>query len=123
MKFFHQVRRRHAEAGDERLGAALDDEVGGALQRLRHGGEKVDTERLVRVVARDFHLALDVVERTARHAETAEAAGLRHRGSEFAIRNAAHAREHDGVLDAEHVAEWRADGHGRFLNSVSSKRS
>ena len=53
MEFLDQMRRRHAEAGDEGLCAAFDDDVGGALQRFRNGGEQIDAERLVGEVAHD----------------------------------------------------------------------
>ena len=121
VEFLHQMRRRHAEAGDESLRAAFDDDVGGTLQRLRNRREKIDAERLVGLVAHDLHLALDLVERASGHAERAEAAGVGNGCREFAVRNAAHAREHDGIFDAEHVAERGADGHGVFL--VRSFRS
>ena len=51
VEFLDQMRRRHAEPGNERLRAALDDGVGGLLQRFRYGGQQIDAEGLVGQVA------------------------------------------------------------------------
>ena len=117
VELLDQMRRRHAEARDERLRAAFDDHVGGALQRLRHGGEEIDAERLVgscrarpsspRLISSSERPAMPSVPKPPA-SETAAA--------ELGIRHAAHAGEHDGIFDAEHVAERRADGHGWFLS-------
>ena len=112
VKAIDEVARRHAEAGDEGRRPFLDDDVGGLFQRFGDSGEQVDAERFFRERAHAAHLLADFVGAAAGHAERAEAAGLRHRGAEFGVGDAAHAGEQDRVVDAQHVANGRADGHG-----------
>ena len=107
-----EMARRHAEARDEGRRAFLDDDVGGALERFRNGGEQIDAERFLRQLAHAAHLLADFVRAASGHAERAEAAGLRHRRAKFGVGDAAHAGEQDRVVDAQHVANGRADGHG-----------
>ena len=48
VELLHQMRRGDAKAGNEGRGALLDDDVGGLLERFRHGGKQIDAERLFR---------------------------------------------------------------------------
>ena len=96
---------RHAEAGDEHRGAALDDLLDLADQVPGHGGEQVDAERLVRGLADLGDLGHHPLVGHGRGAEAAEPSGLGHRGHQGGVGHAAHAGQHDRVVDAEHVGQ------------------
>ena len=98
----------HAEAGDEDAGAALDDVVDALLDLAGHGREQVDAERLGGELADLGHLLGQLVGAHRRGAERADAAGLADGGDEAVVGHAAHAGEHDRVLDVEQVGESRA---------------
>ena len=111
VEFLDQMRRRHTEAGDKGRGTAFDDDVGGTLQRFRHGGEKIDAKWLVGQIAGFGDFRLDLLRRTARHAERAETARVGDGGAQFGVGDSAHAGQQDGIIDLQQIAEWRADGH------------
>jgi hypothetical protein len=76
---------RHAQPGDEGGCAFFDDDVGGLLQRFRHGGQQIDAKRLLRELAHAAHLGADFFGAAAGHAQRAESAGLRYRGADFGV--------------------------------------
>ena len=104
---------RHAEAGDEDPGAAVDHDCDLGCDLARDGGEQVDAERLGRELADLGHLLDHLLVAHRRRAEAAEAAGLRDGGGEAVVRDAAHAGQHHGVFDVEQVGE--AGAHARIV--------
>ncbi len=98
----------HAQAGDEDAGATGDDVGDAALDLARHGGEEVDAERLGGELADLRHLLGQLVRCHRRSAERADAAGLADRCHEAVVRHAAHAGEHDRVLDVEQFGQSSA---------------
>ena len=104
----------HAEAGHEDPGTALDD-VGDLGRHLAGDGrEQVDPEGLGRRAPAPWPSPRPSPGRAHRRcAEAPEAAGLGDGGDQAVVRDAAHAGEHDGVLDLEEVGQSCA--HGRIL--------
>ena len=109
---FSDDRHRHAQPGDERLGAALDDHVHIGGERFGLGGEQIDAERLVGQVLHARHLIGDELGRQASHAQGAETAGVGNRRADFSIGHAAHAGEQDGVIDTQQITDDSAQSHG-----------
>ena len=100
----------HAEPGDEDAGARRGDDVARlSLDPVGHRGEQVDAERLVGELA---HLrrsrATSSSPLMCDAPSAAETAGLGDRGDEPVVRDAAHAGEHDGVLDVEELGQSSA---------------
>ena len=116
-------RHRHAQPGDERLGAALDDHIDAGRQRFRLRGQQIDAERLVRQVPHPCHLLADLVRRHPRHAQRAEAASLAHRRAHLGIGHTAHAGEENGMLDAEQVTDLGMDGHLQAFGGIRQSGS
>ena len=103
------------EAGDERGGPSLDQQLDLAQQRLGKGGEQVDAERLGGRLSGPPHLIGQLLRGHRRGPEAAEPAGLRHGRHQTVIGDTAHARQHHRVLDAEHVGQTGA--HRRESNA------
>ena len=79
----------------------------------RHGREEVDPEGLVGGRAHGGHLRHHLLVAHGGCAEAAEAARRRDGRHQFGVRDAAHAGQHDGVLDAEQLGE--TSSHRRSL--------
>ena len=109
---FGDDRHRHAQPGDEGLGASLDDHVHTGGQRFGLGGEQIDAERFVGQVLHARHLIGDELGRQARHAQRAKTAGVGNRRADFSIGHAAHAGEQDGVIDTKQITDDSAQSHG-----------
>ncbi len=91
--------RGHAESGDERARATLDEEFHVVLQRFGKGGEQVHTEWLGGQFLRRGDLLRETFTRHGRGPEAAVTSRVRDRGDQFAVGDAAHSGEHDGVFD------------------------
>ena len=96
---------RHPESGNEQRRAAGDDQLDAAGEALGQGREQVDAERLVGRLVDRVDLALHELEGERCGAERADAAGVRHRGHELVIGDAAHAREHHRMLDLQQLGQ------------------
>ena len=93
------------QAGHEDRRPAVDDLLHLSDQVARHGGEEVDTERLVGGVAHGRDLGHHALVAHGRGAEASEASGFGDRGDQRGIGDATHAGEHDRVVDAQKVGE------------------
>jgi hypothetical protein len=95
----------NTEPGDEDRRASLDDSLHLHRHVARHGGEEIDAEGLGRERTHLTHLLDHAGGGHGRCAQTSEAAGFGHGGDEAVVGHPAHAGQHDGVLDLEHLGE------------------
>ena len=93
------------ESGDEHGGATLDEQVDVSEHVAGHGGEQVDAERARGQCSGGSDLLDHLVLGHRRGAEAAVASRLGDRCGERAVRDAAHAGEHDRVLNAEQFGQ------------------
>ena len=93
------------QAGHEDRRPAVDDLLHLSDQVARHGGEEVDTERLVGGVAHGRDLGHHALVAHGRGAETPEPPGLGDGGDQRCVGDAPHAGEHHRVVDAENFGE------------------
>src|SRR5207247_4601619 len=98
------------EAGDEDADVLLEEHFHLRTDAVREGGEEVHGEGLVGEVAGLLDLLTQLVGAEGGGAHDAEPAGVGDGGDEAGERDAAHAGEKDGVLDAEAVADGGVEG-------------
>ena len=96
---------RPGEGGDRRAGAQCDREH--VFLDLKQ--EVIDAEGFVGALMNGGDLVLQRRSVERRGAERAEAAGVGHRGDQRRGGGAAHAAEHDGMVDAEQIANARVN--------------
>ena len=80
-------------------------EILGIEHPVRQRREEVDAERLRRQLSYRPHLRIELLGRHRRRTQRAEPARVRDRGDQAVVRDAAHAGQHHGVFDAEHLGE------------------
>ena len=107
---------RNAEAGDEERCAALHDALSVFEHPVRQRREEVDAERLRRQLSYRPHLRIELLGRHRRRTQRAEPARVRDRGDQAVVRDAAHAGQHHGVFDAEHLGESCMHGGKCYLS-------
>jgi hypothetical protein len=101
---------RHTETRNEDSCTPFDHGADAFLDLARKGGQQIDAEGLGsnRLDARHF---IDEFGRLhGRCTEGSDSTGLGNCSDEFAVRHAAHARKHDGVLDVEEFGDSCAHG-------------
>ncbi len=106
--------RRYAEPGDERARARRTDGLDHGDQVARARRQEIDAEGLGGRGADGGDLPLHLVVIHDGGTEASEPAGFGDGGGHRGVGHAAHAGEHDRVLDAEQVAE-RGSNHGSAL--------
>ena len=98
----------HAETGDEEPGPAVDDVLHLRGEVVGERGQQVHAEGLGGELPDLGDLFDHLLPAHRGGAHAAEAAGFADGGHEAVVGHAAHAGQHDGVLDLENIGESRS---------------
>ena len=96
---------RNTEACHVDAGATFDDCFQVALNGIWRSCQKVNAERLLGHLAHAGHLRNKKFSAHRRCTECADATCLRHCRNKVAVRDTAHAREHDGKFNVKHFGD------------------
>jgi hypothetical protein len=96
---------RNTETSNEDRSSALDDGLDTGVHLVGQGSEQIDAEWFLGSLANQAHFFGQFMIAHRGCAERADATSFTDCRHQFVVGHASHAREHDGIVDSEHLGE------------------